>query len=333
MLPKNINVYSLQEIPREEFPEELRGFISNSYFFNTKLSYRPKITFEIISYKDCEIDSIRNGNGLIVIFDLEEYANEIKQDCLDKIRRLNVFYISKINTSNIANSFIVSPNSERSVLMKTIPIKKKKFGFVTSLNAKDIDSEKELIAINKNVLNTTVFDDTKNSQVLFSEILLTDRSNERKRKLARRLSKTLAGDARSRGDLDSFFFSVNLKEARILKPALDFISEDKYELYLLNSWESEDSYLIGDKDLIGSINSDMPVMMPVRLPEYLPNNARNRGFAIGYDAFQIILIRYGVRNLRGVTYKGLTGKITFLGRSIIREPYAFMITDEGYKIL
>ena len=118
-----------------------------------------------------------------------------------------------------------------------------------------------------------------------------------------------------------------------MKPALDFISEDKYELYLLNSWESEDSYLIGDKDLIGSINSDMPVMMPVRLPEYLPNNARNRGFAIGYDAFQIILIRYGVRNLRGVTYKGLTGKITFLGRSIVREPYAFMITDEGYKIL
>ena len=40
--------------------------------------------------------------------------------------------------------------------------------------------KKELIAINKNVLNTTVFDDTKNSQVLFSEILLTDRSNERK---------------------------------------------------------------------------------------------------------------------------------------------------------
>ena len=121
MLPKNINVYSLQEIPKEEFPEELRGFISNSYFFNTKLSYRPKITFEIISYKDCEIDSIRNGNGLIVIFDLEEYANEIKQDCLDKIRRLNVFYISKINTSNIANSFIVSPNAKRAVF-SSVPV-------------------------------------------------------------------------------------------------------------------------------------------------------------------------------------------------------------------
>ena len=69
--------------------------------------------------------------------------------------------------------------------------------------------------------------------------------------------------------MDAFFFSVILKEARNLKPALDFLSENKFDLYLLNSWEKEDNYLLRDKDLIGSVNADIPVMMPIELPDFL----------------------------------------------------------------
>jgi len=37
--------------------------------------------------------------------------------------------------------------------------------------------------------------------------------------------------------------------------------------------------------------------------------------------------------LKGMNYRGLTGKITFSGGEIIREPYVFKITEEGYEIL
>ena len=84
---------------------------------------------------------------------------------------------------------------------------------------------------------------------------------------------------------------------------------------------------------VGSINADLPVMMPILLPNYLPRSARNRDFAIGYDTFQIVLLKYGIDNLKGVSYKGLTGEISFSGRKVLRKPYVFKITEEGYDIL
>ena len=248
-----------------------------------------------------------------------------------KFKKLNTFYVSKANSLGFVNKFIISRNSERKKLIETIPSKSKTLSFVYS--NKDEVSIEQIISSEKIISNIASFDDSKNSQDLFSEILLTKRSDDRKRKLSRRLSKTLIGDLRSRDDLDAFFFSVSLKEARNLKPALDFLSENKFDLYLLNSWEKEESYLLRDKDLIGSVNADIPMMMPIELPDFLNESSRNRSFAIGFDTFEIVLIKYGLNTLKGINYRGLTGKITFSGGEIIREPYVFKITEEGYEIL
>ena len=62
-------------------------------------------------------------------------------------------------------------------------------------------------------------------------------------------------------------------------------------------------------DLTGSIHSDMPIMMPVQMPKFIADENRTREFAIGYDAFEIILLRYGPVNSKNFIYKGLTGKI------------------------
>ena len=264
---------------------------------------------------------------------MELFSSDAKQKCISQLNRSNVFYVAKNNTLGITNRFIVSPNSERDKLIETIPSALKKFGFIKKNNSYDYDSTKKLIAAEKLILSLTSFEDTEGSQDLFSQILLTDRSYDRKRKLSRRLSKNLEGYPRSRKDLDAFYFSVNLTEARALKPALDFISENRLNVYLLNSWESEESYNIENRDLVGSINADLPVMMPILLPNYLPRSARNRDFAIGYDTFQIVLLKYGIDNLKGVSYKGLTGEISFSGRKILRKPYVFKITEEGYDIL
>ena len=328
-LPKNIHLYSLKESEIKQFSEEFRGFVANSYFSKSNLAYQPEITFKALTHENCELENIKKG--FIVLFDLEVNSSQLKQRCLLKFKKLNTFYVSKANSLGFANNFVISRNSERIKLIETIPLESKTLSFVSS--NKDDASIEQIMGAKKTIHNIASFDDSKNSQDLFSQILLTKRSDDRKRKLSRRLSKTLIGDLRSRDDLDAFFFSVSLKEARNLKPALDFLSENKFDLYLLNSWEKEESYLLRDKDLIGSVNADIPVMMPIELPEFLTESARNRSFAIGYDAFEIVLIKYGLSTLKGISYRGLTGKITFSDEEIIREPYVFKITEGGYKIL
>ena len=328
-LPKNIHLYSLKESEIKQFSEEFRGFVANSYFSKSNLAYQPEITFKALTHEDCELENIKKG--FIVLFDLEVNSSQLKQRCLLKFKKLNTFYVSKANSLGFANNFVISRNSERIKLIETIPLESKTLSFVSS-NKDDVSIE-QIMGAKKTIHNIASFDDSKNSQDLFSQILLTKRSDDRKRKLSRRLSKTLIGDLRSRDDLDAFFFSVSLKEARNLKPALDFLSENKFDLYLLNSWEKEESYLLRDKDLIGSVNADIPVMMPIELPEFLTESARNRTFAIGYDAFEIVLIKYGLNTLKDISYRGLTGKITFSDEEIIREPYVFKITEGGYKIL
>ena len=78
----------------------------------------------------------------------------------------------------------------------------------------------------------------------------------------------------------------------------------------------------------------MPFMLPSRLPEDLePLQNRSRNFAIGYDAFQIVMLMKGTRNLNTTTYKGLTGKITFEKNNIERESTIFRIKNGIYEYL
>ena len=52
---------------------------------------------------------------------------------------------------------------------------------------------------------------------MFADILMANRSKERLRKLSRRLSREITGDTRTREDIDTFFLSVSLDEARKLE--------------------------------------------------------------------------------------------------------------------
>ena len=44
-------------------------------------------------------------------------------------------------------------------------------------------------------------------------------------------------------------------------------------------------------------------MMPIPMPEYIAEVNRNREFAIGYDAFEIILLKYGSMNSKTLSTK------------------------------
>tara|TARA_Y100000996_G_scaffold183721_1_gene143677 strand:- start:288 stop:794 length:507 start_codon:yes stop_codon:yes gene_type:complete len=168
---------------------------------------------------------------------------------------------------------------------------------------------------------------------MFAELLLVDRSQERKRKLSRRITETINSDSRTREDVDTFFLSVDLQEARNLKPALDYISEKDFEVYVLNSWQTNSVYNSDDKDLFGSIHSDFPIMMPIAMPEIINEEKRSREFAIGYDLYEIILLKYGGINYRNYQYKGLSGKIVLKDNTAKRSGYVFKITETGLEIL
>ena len=185
----------------------------------------------------------------------------------------------------------------------------------------------------KEIVTSKTYNNETTSQTMFSEILLVDRSKERIRKLSRRLSEKVSATSRSRDDIDTFFLSLDLKEARNLKPAIDYISEKDFDIFILNGWNTNDKYQPLEKDLIGSIHSDMPIMMPILMPKYIAEVNRTREFAIGYDAFEIILLRYGSINSKSFIYKGLTGKISLDRKKHKRSPYLFKITDKGIKVL
>jgi hypothetical protein len=69
------------------------------------------------------------------------------------------------------------------------------------------------------------------------------------------------------------------------------------------------------------------------MPKYIAEVNRTREFAIGYDAFEIILLRYGSIDSKNFIYKGLTGRINLDKKKVKRFPYLFEITDKGIKVL
>ena len=73
--------------------------------------------------------------------------------------------------------------------------------------------------------------------------------------------------------------------------------------------------------------------MPIKLPEYIPTNMRSRSFAIGYDAYEILLLKYGGIRLNNFIYRGLSGKIELRNGDIIRTAYVFKIADASIEIL
>ncbi len=330
-LPKRINVYHFQDDGYEGLPKEIEGFLANSYFYQSTLSYKPNIEIHKLESRDCKF--IDGNKGLVILFNLSSQNDLNKLECINQFSKSNTFYISNSFNIGFRNNFIVDQTKETQKLISHIPDNLKRFVFFDTKMRGDTTSMELLKEAEKEIIIKVSYGAKQNTQNLMSEILMSDRSNERKRKLSRRLSKTLAGNSRTREDVDSFFLSVNVEEARIIKPAIDFISEKDFDVYILNNWKKDIGYDLGDKDLMDTINSDLPIMMPIILPQHIPPEKRSRKFGIGYDTFEIVLLRYGGVNTRNYLYKGLTGNIDASGSEVSRSGYVFKITEDGIDIL
>ena len=333
-LPQIINIFFFQNDEKVLMPEEIHGFIANSFFYNSRISYIPKILLSPITFTQCKIEE--NKANLNIVFHVSNQPiDKSYKECIQKLPKAKTLFVSN-NQDEIGfeNTFIVSREEEKYKLIQNISESSSRFVVIDSKNNMDKNSIVNLLEdYKKEIVTSETFNNETTSQTMFSEILLVDRSKERIRKLSRRLSEKVSATSRSRNDIDTFFLSLDLKEARNLKPAIDYISEKDFDIFILNSWNTNDKYRPLEKDLIGSIHSDMPIMMPILMPEYIAEVNRNREFAIGYDAFEIILLKYGSVNSKNFIYKGLTGKISLDRKKYKRSPYLFEITDKGINVL
>ena len=332
-LPQEINVFFFQKNENVLLPE-VQGFIANSYFYNSSISYKPKILLSPITDTLCTAKESK-ANLNIVFHISNQLMDRSYKECIQKLPKTKTLFVSNdLDKMGFENTFIASREEEKDKLIQNISETTSKFVVIDSKSNIDNYSIVNLLEDNKKVIITSItYDDETTSQSMFSEILLVDRSKERIRKLTRRLSEEVSANSRSREDIDAFFLSVDLGEARNLKPALDYISEKDFDIFILNSWNANDKYQFLEKDLTGSIHSDMPIMMPIQMPKFIADENRTREFAIGYDAFEIILLRYGSVNSKNFIYKGLTGKLKLDRKETKRTPYLFKITDQGIEVL
>tara|TARA_Y100000768_G_C23979957_1_gene685151 strand:+ start:957 stop:2087 length:1131 start_codon:yes stop_codon:yes gene_type:complete len=333
-LPQTIKIYFTKRGSELNLPPEIQGFLANSYFYNSKISYKPQITFSYLQNDKCNNEVIKED--LIIVFNFQTSPESIEKEmCIGKLPKSKTLYVSDAEDDlGFNNTFIISRDEEKNRLIKELAKSSKRLILVDSektLDKEEIKSSLKNLEVEVVALET--YSDDINSQDMFAELFMVDRSQERKRKLSRRISESISGTSRAREDIDTVFLSVDLQEARNLKPALDYISEKVFTVYILNSWETKNTYYSKDKDLLGSIHADFPIMMPIEIPNFISEEKRSRKFAIGYDLFEIILIRYGDVQYRNYIYKGLSGKIILKDKEILRIPYLFKITDTGLEIL
>lgn len=333
-LPKSIKIYFNQIDGESQLPPEVQGFLANSFAYSNKISYKPKISFSNFKTEECINDVIKED--LIIVLNLDSsYKNIQKEQCLGFLPKSKTIYASD-DEDNLGfnNTFMISREEEKNKLIDHLSNSSERIILIDSKKTLDKEKiKKSLQAIRKEVVENKTYSGDLSSQDMFAELLLVDRSQERKRKLSRRITETINSDSRTREDVDTFFLSVDLQEARNLKPALDYISENDYEVYVLNSWQTNSVYNSNDKDLLGSIHSDFPIMMPIAMPEIINEEKRSREFAIGYDLYEIILLKYGGINYRNYEYKGLSGKIVLKDSKAKRSGYVFKITETGLEIL
>jgi hypothetical protein len=333
-LPKSIKIYFNQIDDESQLPPEVQGFLANSFAYSNKISYKPKISFSNFKTEECINDVIKED--LIIVLNLDSsYKNIQKEQCLGFLPKSKTIYASD-DEDNLGfnNTFMISREEEKNKLIDHLSNSSERIILIDSKKTLDKEKiKKSLQAIRKEVVENETYSGDLSSQDMFAELLLVDRSQERKRKLSRRITENINSDLRTREDVDTFFLSVDLQEARNLKPALDYISEKDFEVYVLNSWQTNSVYNSDDKDLFGSIHSDFPIMMPIAMPEIINEEKRSREFAIGYDLYEIILLKYGGINSRNYQYKGLSGKIILKDNTAKRSGYVFKITETGLEIL
>ncbi len=339
-LPKGINVIYFSDLAiKEPFPDEVKGLLTNYYSFSKSREYFPDINFIDLNEEDsCSINFDKKNYNLIFL--LKNSMNKRSEElCLNRFTNNQTLVISDSNNTFIPKNlktFLINRDDDKSRLINLMSSYSENIMIIDNDVTKDKYEIGEIWKnkFNKKVSEYKTLNNKESNQSIFSNLLLIEQSLKRKRKLSRIISKDLEHKSRARKDMDALILSVNTQEARSLKPALDYSYFEGMKVFLINDWAGDIRFNKTDKDLENVISIDIPFLLPTDLPEdleLLQNKTRN--FAIGYDAFEIVLLTKGTSNLEKITYKGLTGQITIKDKNINRKSIIFVFKNGIYEYL
>ena len=121
-LPKSIKIYFDQRDDESELPQEVQGFIANSFTYSNKISYKPKISFSNFKTEECINDVIKED--LIIVLNFESsYENIQKEQCLRFLPKSKTLYVSDDEDDlGFNNTFMISREEEKNKLkIKVLP--------------------------------------------------------------------------------------------------------------------------------------------------------------------------------------------------------------------
>jgi len=310
--PNKINIFYYDSKP-EDF---IAGFTLNYFYTKNKTEYNPELLFVNLenNAKLCNKKIEVTQNSYSIIYLKNNDIDFINLDCVYGIldRSVLVLNLSK-NKIFIPKNFSYL-NIERKTIIRNILAKGMKEENLRSIIIDDQNTnDKGTIAkiwkdLGGNVVLEASLEKKLSSQKLLSKILLLGQSEIRSRKLSREISLALEHEPRRRQDVDLFIISTNLKNSRSLKPALEYNLANYLPVYLIPEWGEQENLKENEIDLEGSFITGMSLMLNAKInPSNLGEIRKSKGFAAGYDAFELAII---LNNQKEISYSGMLGLIS-----------------------
>jgi len=192
---------------------------------------------------------------------------------------------------------------------------------------------------------TTYGDDQDYSRAV-KDLLGVDKSISRYTRLQQILETSLKHEARRRQDSDMIFFKASAKQARRIKPFIDFYYAHDLSLYSTSSIYAGKKAPLLDKDLNNVMFCDIPWLLSretqitdkkEQLSKLLPDSAHSssaRLFALGYDLYTLIPDLNKLRNFPQFYKEGLSGLLSVdkLGHVQRRLTWAKFINGQTARI-
>jgi outer membrane PBP1 activator LpoA protein len=156
---------------------------------------------------------------------------------------------------------------------------------------------------------------------VLKDLLNLDASKVRQQKLTQKLGRKLAFEPRRRQDVDFVFLAAAPRQARLIRPQLDFYRASDLPIYATSRVYSGKPDRNKDADMNGIVFCDTPWTLEQRaswdhlqrgISEFWPNNAIRyaRLYALGIDAYRVIPYLGELNEGMFNAYHGVTGNLS-----------------------
>jgi outer membrane PBP1 activator LpoA protein len=171
-------------------------------------------------------------------------------------------------------------------------------------------------------------------------LLSLDASKARQQKLTRKLGRELEFEPRRREDVDFVFLAADPRQARLIRPQLDFYRASDLPVYATSRVYSGRPERDKDADMNGIVFCDTPWTLEQRaswghlqrgISEFWPNDAIRyaRLYALGIDAYRVIPYLGELNQGMFSAYHGVTGSLSLTGDGHISRTLRCAVFRQG----